>query len=72
MSILARLFVATVLLFAFVTSATFYRAYAPYTDDYSWILHCDYRFAHPGWWRFPCVGITAPPPRCTMCATPST
>jgi hypothetical protein len=49
-SILARLFLAAVLLFMFVASATFYQAYAPYTDDYSWILHCDYRFAHPGEW----------------------
>jgi len=34
----------------FVTAATFYPAYAPYADDYSWILHCDYRFAHPWEW----------------------
>ena len=47
---LAKLFLAALVAFIFLTCVGFYPAYTPYGDDFAWILHCDHRFANVAEW----------------------
>ena len=42
--------VAALALFIFLTCVSLYPTYTPDEDDFSWILHCDHRFANVGEW----------------------
>jgi hypothetical protein len=49
-ALLAKSFFFALALFLCVVCVRFYHSYTLYSDDFAWILHCDYRFASPAEW----------------------
>ena len=49
-ALLARALFIAIAVFIALVCVSFCRNYTPYSDDFAWILHCDYRFAHPAEW----------------------
>lgn len=49
-TVAAKSFFFALAVFISIICATFYQCYTLYSDDFAWVLHCDYRFANAAEW----------------------